>query len=123
MHFCAECGMMLYIKIIGDENNILYYCRKCGTEETNITEENLCVSNIQFKKQQAKINHMINEFTKLDPTLPRINNIQCPNQHCDTNKETEPLSPETIYLRYDDLNMKYVYLCAICDNIWKFEKN
>ncbi len=26
---------------------------------------------------------------------------------------------EVIYLRYDDINMKYIYLCPHCDTIWK----
>ena len=25
---------------------------------------------------------------------------------------------EIIYLRYDDTNMKYIYLCCNCDNSW-----
>jgi rubrerythrin len=26
---------------------------------------------------------------------------------------------EVIYIRYDDINMKYVYLCVHCDTTWK----
>ena len=26
---------------------------------------------------------------------------------------------EIIYLRYDDINMKYIYLCVHCDTVWK----
>ena len=26
---------------------------------------------------------------------------------------------EVIYLRYDDTNMKYIYLCTHCDQVWK----
>ena len=25
---------------------------------------------------------------------------------------------EVIYLRYDDINLKYIYLCAVCNTIW-----
>jgi hypothetical protein len=28
---------------------------------------------------------------------------------------------EVIYLRYDDINMKYIYLCAVCNTIWNTE--
>ena len=31
----------------------------------------------------------INEYTKLDPTLPRITTIKCPNIECISNKEDE----------------------------------
>ena len=27
--------------------------------------------------------------------------------------------PEVIYVRYDNANMKYVYICTHCDSIWK----
>lgn len=101
----------------------------------------------------------------MDPTLPRINTIKCPNQACKSNQEHEhaetPRSRarsegskskasigavaasvlpsvadvdvsveeqgggagghterEIIYLRYDDINMNFVYLCPVCDSVW-----
>ena len=65
---------------------------------------------------------MVNEFTKFDPTLPRINNIPCPNSACDCNRAKNPVPTEVIYMRYDDINMKYIYICTICDNIWKLDE-
>ena len=65
--------------------------------------------------------HIINKYTKLDPTLPRINTILCPNPNCTTNTDDTPR--EIIYIRYDDTNMKYVYLCSTCDTVWKPEDN
>jgi len=52
----------------------------------------------------------------LDPTLPRISNILCPNTSCETN--TADVEREIIYIRYDDVNMKYIYLCSQCDTVW-----
>ena len=26
---------------------------------------------------------------------------------------------EILYLRYDDANMKFVYICTKCDTVWK----
>jgi hypothetical protein len=105
----------------------------------------------------------------MDPTLPRINTIKCPNQACKSNEghghgqevprqqksksasrsesgsgsgklkasssESSPEEPEAvevleeqeggaptdreiIYLRYDDVNMNFVYLCPVCDSVW-----
>ena len=31
----------------------------------------------------------------------------------------ERVENEIIYIRYDDTNMKYVYLCCNCDTVWK----
>jgi len=123
MRFCKECGNMLYIKLSTgeEEENLIYYCRKCGNEEKDINEDNICVSKTIIKKSGSKINNMINEFTKLDPTLPRIKNMKCPEAHCPSNEEGQ--TPEIIYFRYDNQNMKYIYLCATCDKIWKLDKN
>lgn len=120
MHFCSNCKNMYYIKIDEDNpNSLLYYCRNCGNEDSLITEDNICVSKTQIKKGEKSFSHFINKYTKLDPTLPRVNNILCPNKDCPTNTKNEPR--EIIYIRYDDLNVNYVYLCSTCDTTWKTE--
>lgn len=120
MHFCSNCKNMYYIKIDEDNpNSLLYYCRNCGNEDSLITEDNICVSKTQIKKGEKSFSHFINKYTKLDPTLPRVNNILCPNKDCPTNTKNEPR--EIIYIRYDDLNINYVYLCSTCDTTWKTE--
>ena len=120
MHFCSNCKNMYYIKIDEDNpNSLLYYCRNCGNEDSLITEDNICVSKTQIKKGEKSFSHFINKYTKLDPTLPRVNNILCPNKDCLTNTKNEPR--EIIYIRYDDLNVSYVYLCSTCNTTWKTE--
>ena len=120
MHFCSNCKNMYYIKIDEDNpNSLLYYCRNCGNEDSLITEDNICVSKTQIKKGEKSFSHFINKYTKLDPTLPRVNNILCPNKDCPTNTKNE--AREIIYIRYDDLNVNYVYLCSTCDTTWKTE--
>ena len=178
MHFCAICHNMYYLKINEENggNTINYYCRNCGHEDTTLTAEAICVSETQLRRGEQKFTHMVNEYTKYDPTLPRINTIKCPNQECSSNggsegmeggagqstakktakkstakkiegeeaaqgasqaqvlsekeqaqvlseKEqaqgTKATDREVIYIRYDDINMKYVYLCVHCDTTWK----
>ncbi len=122
MHFCSNCSNMYYIRINADDpNKLVYYCRKCGNEDTTLAAQNVCVSKTQIKKTEQSFNHIINKYTKFDPTLPRINNILCPNADCPTNKDGK--EREIIYIRYDDVNMKYVYLCAECDTIWQIKEN
>ena len=117
MHFCTNCENMYYIRINADDSNTLvYYCRNCGQEDKFISTENICVSKTQIKKNELSFTHIINKYTKLDPTLPRVNNILCPNPDCATN--TNGKEREIIYIRYDDTNMKYVYLCSECDTVW-----
>lgn len=118
MHFCLNCQNMYYVKInVNNPNKLIYYCRNCGDENLVLSEENVTVSKTIIKKSEQSFSHIINKYTKLDPTLPRINNILCPNQDCMTNKNEK--EREIIYIRYDDINMKYIYLCSDCDTVWK----
>jgi DNA-directed RNA polymerase subunit M/transcription elongation factor TFIIS len=111
---------MYYISIDPDDpNKLVYYCRNCGNKDSNISNDNVTVSKVQLKKSEQEFSHIINKYTKLDPTLPRINKILCPNADCSTNKEDTPR--EIIYIRYDDINMKYMYLCSTCNTVWKTE--
>jgi DNA-directed RNA polymerase subunit M/transcription elongation factor TFIIS len=221
MQFCSECHNMYYLKIQDEDgvigNTLIYYCRNCGHEDKTLSTTNICVSDIQLRTSEKKYTHIVNEYTKYDPTLPRINTIKCPNQDCLSNgtgksmkggagkstagkeegvvkktariskattgrktkaqkeaeaaqveaasqaevqaalnsvnqsvikaqasaaqaeavlaiaeanlaeeEEAQELSAEAktnnrevIYIRYDDTNMKYVYLCAHCDTTWR----
>jgi DNA-directed RNA polymerase subunit M/transcription elongation factor TFIIS len=108
---------MYYIRINSDNpNKLVYYCRNCGNEDQIITNDTVTVSKTIIKKTEQSFGHIINKYTKLDPTLPRISNILCPNADCSTN--TDDKEREIIYIRYDDVNMKYVYLCSECDTVW-----
>jgi len=118
MKFCIKCDNMYYIGVnVDDPNKLTYYCRNCRYKDETITEEGICVLNTQLKKREQKFNHVINKYTKLDPTLPRIYNLKCPNPECKNTKEDK--TTEVIYLRYDDSNLKYLYICTECDTTWK----
>jgi len=112
---------MLYIKLSGDdEDQLIYYCRNCGHEDNTITSKNVCVSKTTLKRNEQQYTQVINSYTKLDPTLPRIRNIACPNATCPTNAGSEPR--EVIYMRYDETNVKYIYICPSCDTAWKTDE-
>ena len=136
MKFCIKCDNMYYIGVDADDHNkLIHYCRNCKYKDETLTSEGACVLNSQLKKGEQKFNHIINKYTKLDPTLPRIYNVKCPNVECKTNKGTEPrvglaepkvglAEPrvglaEVIYVRYDDDQLKYLYICSECDTTWK----
>lgn len=138
MHFCPKCGNMYYLKLLNkDEDKLIYYCRNCGNEDTSLVQNlnNLYVSKTEVKTKMNYKN-VINKYTKLDPTLPRIHNIDCPNVECPSNsnksnieeegeskggESKKNIDKEILYIRYDDKNMKFVYLCANCDTIWNTE--
>ena len=119
---------MYYIRLSGENNDILtYYCRNCGNENSSLTvKDSLCVSKSLIKGKANSYKHFVNEYTKLDPTLPRINKLTCPNKECITNdkssgEEGSKVKNEIIYLRYNDSDMKYIYLCCNCDHVWKID--
>ena len=120
MHFCEKCDNMYYIRIADENaNKLIYYCRNCGHEDSLITQENVCVSKTQIQHQTNSYTHIINDYTKLDPTLPRTKMIKCPNSLCEAAKQPDS---EVIYIRYDDINMKYIYLCGVCNTVWKIDE-
>lgn len=112
MNFCIKCDNMYYMKI--DDSVLKYYCRNCGHENSDIKTENLLVSS--YEKKTA-VNISINPYIKHDPTLPHLHTIKCPNNTCSTNKPDQ--ISDVIYFRYDHSNMKYIYLCAVCEFSWK----
>jgi DNA-directed RNA polymerase subunit M/transcription elongation factor TFIIS len=117
MKFCVNCDNMYYVSINEkNQNELSYYCRNCGHVDETLAGENICVLNTQIKKGAQKFNHIINEYTKMDPTLPRIYNMECPNVACKTHTTK---NTEVLYIRYDEENLKYLYMCSTCDTVWK----
>ena len=115
---------MYYIRLSEeDPNSIVYYCRNCGHENKNISLDSVTISKTNFKHNKQKYNAIINKYTKMDPTLPRINTVKCPNQSCDSNEAGKEKEREVIYLRYDDINMNFVYMCSTCDTVWNTEQS
>jgi DNA-directed RNA polymerase subunit M/transcription elongation factor TFIIS len=124
MHFCTNCSNMYYIRLSEeDPNSIVYYCRNCGHENKNISLDSVTISKTNFKHNKQKYNSIINKYTKMDPTLPRINTMKCPNQSCNSNESNKEKEREIIYLRYDDVNMNFVYMCSTCDTVWNTEQS
>jgi len=118
MHFCVVCQNMYYIRLNEEDGSTLvYYCRNCGNEDTNLITNGISVSKTSVQSSDENFSHIINQYTKLDPTLPRNNKLKCPNVECSTN--TEGVERENIYIRYDETNIKYLYLCCVCDTTWK----
>jgi DNA-directed RNA polymerase subunit M/transcription elongation factor TFIIS len=110
---------MYYIRIdANNSNKLIYYCRKCGTEDDLFDIDNVSIVKTDIKKSEDSFSHIINKYTKLDPSLPRTDKILCPNKDCETNTEKDS-KREIIYIRYNDTEMKYVYMCSTCDSVWK----
>ena len=98
---------------------LIYYCRHCGHVDTEVGAEKTCVLRTDID-QSNSYELSVNEFTKLDPTLPRIRTIRCPNQQCPSVEEG--VTNEVLYMRYSKADMKYLYMCAHCDTTWRTDE-
>lgn len=118
MKFCSVCQNMFYIEITNNDGDKLnYYCRNCGEREV-LEDETVCISSSSTSEKDI-LDTFINQYTRLDPTLPRVTNILCPNNDCITNNTGNKITKEVLYIRYDNKNMKYAYMCVHCETVWK----
>ena len=116
MKFCNICNNMLYSKISSDDNKLKYCCKTCGNKvDQDINDNSVCETN--YRNSEISFRLKINEYTHLDPTLPRVNNIPCQNSNCHSNLNN--YHPEIVFIKYDLANMKYIYLCTVCKSKWK----
>lgn len=127
---------MYYIELNkNNSDSLVYYCRNCQNKNDKLIQElnNFCVSKTHIIKNTENHGNVINEYTHLDPTLPRVKfNMICPNTTCPSNStgndeskdeaDNTKVPKEIIYLRYNDSSMKYVYLCGVCKTHWKTDK-
>jgi DNA-directed RNA polymerase subunit M/transcription elongation factor TFIIS len=123
MEFCDVCENMLNLILDKKDGNLKYMCKFCSSSKNVGANFNPCVHKTNYGGNEKIFYEMfINEYTFIDPTLPRSKQIHCP--HCskeDAHKETE-----VIYVRYNDSDMKYIYLCCECKSAWinpEYQKN
>mgnify|MGYP006135191179 CR=1 FL=1 len=116
MEFCEKCDNMYYMRTSNETKNLYYFCKHCNHVDDQIIQTNNLKVYKYSKETKTKDVH-INEYTKYDPTLPHVYHIKCPNVDCVGNKNHD-LQQDVVYVRYDDRDMKYTYLCFHCDFSW-----
>lgn len=115
MHFCDQCNNMYYLKIqnIDQQEQLIYFCRNCGNEKTNLD-----IQDLQIYHSSNEIDfdgsHLVNEYTKYDKTLPRTKLVTCPNAGCKKDGEI-------LLLRYELQNLKFLFICTSCNHTWKLK--
>lgn len=112
--FCTICDNMLYISV-SPENNLKHYCRNCGYSDTTSDAQTALISETTINQDLATYQQYMTKNIKYDVTLPRVNNIKCPYNECKDVKEGES---KVIYIKYDSVNMKYIYFCCKCEQFW-----
>lgn len=138
MEFCDVCNNMLYIGLSkqGESGGaaveggavpaqLKYYCRDTShvVSKPVLDQENkkaVVVLETQVAKKTFDFGYIVNEYTTLDPTLPRLRGMRCPNAECPIAGDAQAmLANEVVFLRYDDDALKYLYVCPHCREVWK----
>ena len=116
LKFCPVCDNYLYMEVDPESQALTRMCRKCGHKE-NDTKGGLVMEMMIQQQSSEGYKILLNEFTRKDPRLPHIRkNISCPNVTCDSNKGGK--DPDVIYIKYDLVNLMYLYICDICGEKW-----
>jgi DNA-directed RNA polymerase subunit M/transcription elongation factor TFIIS len=117
LKFCPTCNYYLYLDAPSEAGSPLRrLCRNCGFAQ--IEEGGGLITETKLQEKVAEgYKVLLNEFTRLDPTLPHVDNIKCKNATCDSN--TKGTKPDVIYIKYDGVNMKFLYICNVCKEQWR----
>tara|TARA_B100000780_G_C21111243_1_gene449073 strand:+ start:505 stop:870 length:366 start_codon:yes stop_codon:yes gene_type:complete len=113
--FCDKCDNMNYIYLNPDTSELYNVCKSCGNSELKENEsKQIYSSNTDGKSSISEIINL-NPYISHDITLPVIknnSNIKCNNETC-ADKETC-----IKYIKYDNDNMKFIYICNHCGTKW-----
>jgi hypothetical protein len=142
MNFCKECDnyLTLQMKETTTQDKLIYVCKNCGFDEeynsllNKNEKDEFCIYKNYYDKNDILTHNENIKFLSEDPTLPRVNNINCPNDECITNtnldsgallnKDTTKSKKQTdnknevVYLIINDQDMIFQYLCCNCKTSW-----
>ncbi len=118
MKFCPRdkggCGYYLYLDV--QDTKCVRLCRNCGYTEEE-TQGTLVSETLVKERTSEAYKILMNEFTRQDPTLPHLKMMKCPNATCSSNGGGA--EKDVIYIKYDQENLKYLYICNVCNTHWR----
>ncbi len=119
-NFCPTCKYYMPLRPAATSEEqpsgeLQRYCRACGYSQDE--KPGLVMETAIAEQASESYLTEINEFTKSDPRLPHVKNLKCPNGACAS--RTGQAESDVIYKRTDAANMKYIYICTVCDTKWK----
>jgi len=123
MNFC-HCGYYLYLNAV-DDVSVKHICKNCGfnTPLNPKTKEEALILETNFRSGSsaggAASGINVNSYTLHDPALPHMLGAQAPacvNSSCKT--QTDPNIRDVIYIKTDPANLKFQYICTICESQW-----
>lgn len=114
MKFCPICRYYLYLN--AQPNSLERCCKNCGYKEKDEKGGLVHETFVQGRSSEGD-EILVNEFTRQDPTLPHTKDVKCPREDCPSN--TGAAQRDVIYQNYNYEQMKYIYICNVCDQRWK----
>ena len=97
------------------DDKLFRMCDTCGYQKEDTG--GLITETYIKDKESDSYKILLNEFTRQDPTLPHVVTIKCPRASCSTN--TAGKTRDVIYIKYDEWNLKYLYICNVCGEQWR----
>lgn len=101
-------------------DNILLNCKHCGYTNklapTSANEALILEKTFTVSASQKQTVSQLNDYTKRDPTLPRLKTIACPNAECPS--QADGSLRDILYIKTDAKNLKYQYSCNACNEQW-----
>ena len=112
INFCDNCENITYLCMDDLTQTLVNKCKCCGSSST-IDEKTKSIYSISSQMIDKIEIIKSNKFITHDVTLPTIKNniLKCNKDGCN--------GDEITYIKYDETNMKYAYICKKCGNIWK----
>ena len=105
MEFCKNCKNMLYIT--SDPDNLFKQCKNCDFNEKIISQSAIKISETQYTNDDLLYETHYSKYIREDPTLQRIVDNDINN------------GKPTIYIKYNPVEMKYMYICEETGKIWR----
>lgn len=127
MKFCPICKNMLYMRLGENGVTLELYCKHCSFVEHIKTQQNessastsnvIISSSLTGTSGQSDYKGYMTKDLKHDPTLPRVRHIKCANPNC----TSTDASRQVIYLKYDNINLNYLYFCITCEQFWTTDR-
>ena len=123
MRFCPKCNNCFILSVPDSSTDpVRDVCRACGFSQPFIpknTGEALLLETTFRSGSSANgaaSGVIVTDYTLLDPTIPHVNTLRCPNGGCISN--TDESKRDVAYMATDPVNLKFTYICANCKTQW-----
>lgn len=123
MKFCNICDNLLHLSLCSDteqkDEQLHYFCKCCKSKVKCGSDFDPCIYKKNYGRNENVFYEMfVNKYTKYDPTLPHVYSMPCANKSCAEETKKKKEKSDILFMRYNEDQMKYIYMCCKCDKAW-----